>query len=79
MRVPALEPGQRYELLLRVTDDGRAFVLNNGQVTRPTQQQSVSEGGYGTGLPVSVAELGAGEKMMDRALIHLYLLRGLVP
>jgi neutral ceramidase len=41
--------------------------------------QAVSEGGYGTGLPVSVAELGAGEKMMDRALIHLYQLRGLIP
>lgn len=41
--------------------------------------QAVSEGGYGTGLPVSVAELGAGEKIMDRALIHLYQLRGLIP
>jgi hypothetical protein len=41
--------------------------------------QAVSEGGYGTGLPVSVAELGAGEKIIDRALIHLYQLRGLVP
>lgn len=41
--------------------------------------QAVSEGGYGTGLPVSVSELGAGEKMMDRALIHLYQMRGLVP
>lgn len=41
--------------------------------------QAVSEGGYGTGLPVSVAELGAGEKQADRALIHLYQLRGLVP
>lgn len=41
--------------------------------------QAVSEGGYGTGLPVSVAELGAGERAADRALIHLYQLRGLVP
>jgi len=41
--------------------------------------QAVSEGGYGTGLPVSVSELGAGEKMMDRALIHLYRIRGKVP
>jgi len=41
--------------------------------------QAVSEGGYGTGLPVSVAEIGAGEKIMDRALIHLYQLRGLIP
>jgi hypothetical protein len=41
--------------------------------------QAVSEGGYGTGVPVSVAEMGAGEKMMDRALINLYQLRGLIP
>ncbi len=41
--------------------------------------QAVSEGGYGTGLPVSVAELGAGERVADRALLHLYQLRGLVP
>lgn len=41
--------------------------------------QAVSEGGYGTGLPVSVAELGAGERVIDRALLKLYQLRGLVP
>jgi hypothetical protein len=41
--------------------------------------QAVSEGGYGTGLPIAVAELGAGEKVIDRALIQLYRLRGLVP
>jgi hypothetical protein len=41
--------------------------------------QAVSEGGYGTGLPVSVAELGAGERVIDRALIRLYQLRGLIP
>jgi len=57
------------------------FVLgycNDYQQYFPTIQ-AVSEGGYGTGLPVSVAELGAGEKMMDRALIQLYRMRGLVP
>lgn len=57
------------------------FVLgycNDYQQYFPTIQ-AVSEGGYGTGLPVSVAELGAGEKIIDRALIHLYQLRGLVP
>jgi hypothetical protein len=41
--------------------------------------QAVSEGGFGTGLPVSVAEIGAGERITDRALIHLYQIRGLVP
>jgi hypothetical protein len=37
--------------------------------------EAVSEGGYGTEPPVSPAELGAGEHIMDRALIHLYDLR----
>jgi hypothetical protein len=57
------------------------FVLgycNDYQQYFPTVQ-AVSEGGYGTGLPVSVAELGAGERVADRALIHLYQLRGMVP
>ena len=57
------------------------FVLgycNDYQQYFPTIQ-AVSEGGYGTGLPVAVTELGAGERMIDRALIHLYQLRGLVP
>jgi hypothetical protein len=38
--------------------------------------QAASEGGYGTEPGVSPAELGAGERIMDRALIHLYQLRG---
>jgi hypothetical protein len=38
--------------------------------------EAASEGGYGTVPPVGVAEVGAGERMMDRALIHLYQLRG---
>lgn len=38
--------------------------------------EAVSEGGYGTEPPVSPAEIGAGEKIMDRALIHLYQMRG---
>jgi hypothetical protein len=41
--------------------------------------EAASEGGYGTDPFVSPAELGAGERVMDRALIHLYELRGLLP
>ncbi len=40
--------------------------------------EAVTEGGYGTAPPVAMAELGAGERMMDRALIRLYRLRGLL-
>jgi hypothetical protein len=38
--------------------------------------EATSEGGYGTAPPVSSAEIGAGERIMDRALIHLYQMRG---
>jgi neutral ceramidase len=38
--------------------------------------EAASEGGYGTLPPVSSAEIGAGERIMDHALIHLYQMRG---
>jgi hypothetical protein len=41
--------------------------------------EAASEGGYGTEPPVSPAEIGAGERIMDRALIRLYRMRGKLP
>jgi hypothetical protein len=38
--------------------------------------EAVSEGGYGTAPFSAPAEYGAAERMMDRALIHLYQMRG---
>jgi neutral ceramidase len=38
--------------------------------------EAASEGGYGADPGVSLAELGAGERMMDQALINIYLLQG---
>lgn len=38
--------------------------------------EAASEGGYGTEVYISPAALGAGEKIMDRALLGLYRLRG---
>ncbi len=38
--------------------------------------EAASEGGYGADPGVSLAELGAGERMMDRALLDIYLLLG---
>lgn len=38
--------------------------------------EAAAEGGYGTTPPVSSAAIGAGERIMDRALIHLYRMRG---
>jgi neutral ceramidase len=38
--------------------------------------EAASEGGYGADPGVSFAEVGAGERMMDQALINLYQLQG---
>lgn len=38
--------------------------------------EAISEGGYGTDPTISPVEFGAGEKIMDRALVHLYQMRG---
>jgi neutral ceramidase len=40
--------------------------------------EAATEGGYGTAPPVAMAELGAGERVTDRALMRLYRLRGLL-
>jgi hypothetical protein len=41
--------------------------------------EAASEGGYGADPGVANAEVGAGERMMDRALIHLCRMRGKYP
>lgn len=41
--------------------------------------EAAAEGGYGADPPVSPAEVGAGERIMDRALIQLYQMRGKIP
>jgi neutral ceramidase len=41
--------------------------------------QAAAEGGYGTVPPVSIAEIGAGEQITDKALIKLYQLKGKLP
>lgn len=38
--------------------------------------EGVSEGGYGADAPVSPAEVGAGEQIMNRALMNIYELSG---
>jgi hypothetical protein len=38
--------------------------------------EAASEGGYGADPGVSLAEVGAGERMMDRALMNIYRLQG---
>jgi hypothetical protein len=41
--------------------------------------ETAAEGGYGADPGVSNAEVGAGERMMDEALILLYRMRGKYP
>ncbi len=41
--------------------------------------EAVSEGGYGADFQVSPVEIGAGEKMMNQALINLYTMLGKFP
>jgi neutral ceramidase len=41
--------------------------------------EAVSEGGYGADPPVSPAEIGAGERMMNQALTNIYTLLGKFP
>jgi len=38
--------------------------------------EAAAEGGYGTGAGLATAQIGAGEAMMNRALITLYRMRG---
>lgn len=40
-----LQPGERYEVVIRISSEGNAVILNEGQVTRPTAQQRASQGG----------------------------------
>ena len=41
--------------------------------------EAVSEGGYGADPPVSPAEIGAGERCMNQALVNLYTMLGKFP
>jgi hypothetical protein len=38
--------------------------------------EAATEGGYGTEAWIAAAAIGSGEKVMDRALIHLWQMRG---
>ncbi len=52
------------------------FGYSNGYHQYFPTIEAVSEGGYGADSQVSPAEVGAGEQMMDRALIWIYQMMG---
>jgi neutral/alkaline ceramidase-like enzyme len=69
--------GHSLALKRRARLDHLFFVgyCNDYQQYFPTIE-AASEGGYGTEPAVSPADIGAGERIMDRALIRLYRMRG---
>lgn len=40
-----LQPGQRFQMRVRLGEDGTGYLLEAGAITNPTPQQSASEGG----------------------------------
>lgn len=52
------------------------FGYCNGHAMYFPTIEAASEGGYGADPGVSLAELGAGERMMDKALLNIYRLQG---
>ena len=55
------------------------FGYCNGHAMYFPTIEAASEGGYGADPGVSFAELGAGEQMMDKALLNIYILSGRFP
>lgn len=52
------------------------FGYCNGYMNYFPTIEAVSEGGYGADAPVSPVQVGAGEEMMNRALINIYSMLG---
>lgn len=57
----ALDPGERFEASIRLTESGNAFVVNRGTITSPSAQQTESEGGdtlvvYGDTISGSITD-----------------------
>jgi hypothetical protein len=76
------EPFHRHATRLRERADlSHALVLGycNGHLLYFPTIEAASEGGYGADPRMSPIALGAGETMLDRALIALYHLRGKFP
>ncbi|HJQ78352.1 MAG TPA: neutral/alkaline non-lysosomal ceramidase N-terminal domain-containing protein [Lacipirellulaceae bacterium] len=60
-------------------DDTLFFGYCNGHHMYFPTIEAASEGGYGGDAPVAPAEIGAGEQMMNRALINIYTMLGKFP
>ena len=55
------------------------FGYCNGYTNYFPTIEAVSEGGYGADAPISPVAIGAGEEIMNRALINIYEMAGKFP
>jgi hypothetical protein len=60
-------------------DDTLFFGYCNGHHMYFPTIEAVSEGGYGADAAVSPVEIGAGERMMNQALVNIYTMLGKLP
>jgi hypothetical protein len=60
-------------------DDTLFFGYCNGHHMYFPTIEAASEGGYGGDAPVAPVQIGAGEEMMNRALINIYTMLGKFP
>ncbi|MBK8020419.1 MAG: PPC domain-containing protein [Chloroflexi bacterium] len=67
-----LRSGERFDVAVRVVEDGRAFVLDNGTITQPTAQQRASESGD---QPLRFSEPQTGE-LDDQVYTRFYRFTG---
>ncbi len=60
-------------------DDTLFFGYCNGHHMYFPTIEAASEGGYGGDAPVAPVQIGAGEEMMNRALVNIYTMLGKFP
>ena len=73
------EPFVGFQLLLKQRSPLAATFLcgyTNGYIGYFPTMRDAAEGGYGANTIVTRVEVGAGERMIDRGLIHIYRLLG---
>lgn len=66
-----LDPGQRFDLPVRVNDDA-VFIVDDGAIIRPSPQQNASEGGD---IPVQIGDVITGN-LNDQVYARFYQFNG---
>ncbi len=68
----SLNVGQRFQIPVRIFDDGSAFVLSEGEIADPTPQQRASEGGD---QPLRAGEV-VSARLDDQVFARFYRFQG---